>query len=90
MKEELKNYISQLEEILVEFNVDENSAINKLSSFKDALAKHKEDQETLLGICVYNVLATINSVPCQTRRSAQLTEAIIDAKEEMRTICEIL
>lgn len=90
MKEKLKKYILQIEEILVKFNVSENDAQALLSSFLDELKKEKADNDSAFGACIYNVLATINSVPCHTRKSAQLMGALMEAKEEMSVICEIL
>ena len=90
MKEELKKYISQIEEILVKFNIDEAEASSMLSAFLEKLKNGKTDDESAFGVCIYNVLATINSVPCQTKKSAQLINALMEAKEEMNVICEIL
>ena len=90
MKEELRKYISQLEEILIKFNIDENEAASMLSDFLGKLKNEKTDNESAFGVCIYNVLATINSVPCQAKKSAQLINALMEAKEEMNVICEIL
>ncbi len=90
MKEELKKYISQLEEILIKFNISENEAVSLLSDFLKELKNQKTDDESAFGICIYNVLATINSVPCLTKKSTQLISALMEAKEEMNVICEIL
>lgn len=90
MKETLNKYISQIEEILIKFNISENDAQAMLSNFLEQLKKEDADNESVFGACVYNVLATINSVPCHTKKSAQLINALVEAKEEMTVICEIL
>ena len=90
MKEKLKKYISLLEEILVKFNIDESEASSMLSAFLEDLKNVKTDDESAFGVCIYNVLATINSVPSKTKKSSQLTNALMEAKEEMNVICEIL
>lgn len=90
MKEKLKKYISLLEEILVKFNIDESEASSMLSAFLEDLKNEKTDDESVFGVCIYNVLATINSVPSKTKKSSQLTNALMEAKEEMNVICEIL
>lgn len=90
MKEKLRKYISQLEEILVKFNIDEAEASSMLSDFLESLKSEKTDDESVFGVCIYNVLATINSVPSREKKSTQLTNSLMEAKEEMNVICEIL
>ncbi|MBR1969542.1 MAG: hypothetical protein IKA17_04210 [Clostridia bacterium] len=90
MKEELKKHISQLEEILIEFRISEEKAQSLLADFLGELKNEKTDSESAYGVCIYNVLATINSVPCLTKKSAQLMNALMEAKEEMSIISEIL
>ena len=92
-KKLIEEYVNLAEEILVEFSVDEESALKKLSSLCEKLGEKKsveKDYEELFAACTYNALATINTVPCLTKKSSQLISSLTEAKEEMRTIGEML
>lgn len=92
-KKLIEEYVTLAEEILVEFSVDEESALKKLSSLCEKLGeKHmlEKESEELFKACTYNALATINSVPCLTKKSSQLIASLTEAKEEMRTIGEMI
>ena len=89
----INEYVALAEEILVEFCVNENSALTKLSELCEKLGeKHSvgEECEELFSACTYNALAAINSAPCHTKKNDQLIAFITEAKEEMRIISEML
>ncbi len=89
----IDEYVALAEEILVEFSVDENSALAKLSLLCDKLGeKHTVENECaeLFAACTYNALAAINCAPCHTKKNSQLIAFITEAKEEMRIIGEML
>lgn len=92
-KKLLQTFIGQLEKIIIEFNYNEKNASVLLKKLKDDLALKNDISETqreLFDACIYNVLATINSVPTQNSKSEQLISALGEAKEEMRAISELL
>lgn len=89
-KQLLENYLQTAEKILVEFSVDEKSATGMLAAFKEELCSPEAvdgEGKELFEVCLYNVLATINTVPNQARKSAQLIAALTEAKEEIKEIC---
>ena len=90
--EMLLDYASRIERILVEFSVNEERAISLLSDFKAELGKKHQVREEgeLFEACVYNSLATINTVPNQNKKSSQLILALVEAKEELKAIAEVL
>lgn len=92
-KELLKNFSEQIEKILIEFSIDEENALKLMESLKLQLSeKYSVDNndKELFGICVYNALATINTVPGQKKKTGQLLSALTEAKEEIRTIIEYM
>lgn len=92
-KQLLEKYTDMAEKVLVEFAVSEKTAIEMLEVLKAELSKKHSvsgDETELFEACVYNVLATINTVPCQTKKSGQLIAALTEAKAEMQAIGEML
>ena len=89
----LCEYVNLAEEILIDFSKDENSALEKLKVLCSKLEeKHmvEKECEELFKACTYNALATINTVPCHTKKSGQLIASLTEAKEELRAISEML
>ena len=88
----LSSFGERIEKILIEFSVDEQNALKLMNELKEDLGKKYpvgEDEE-LFGACVYNVLATINSVPGQDRKSGQLISALVEAKDEIKAIADFM
>ncbi len=92
-KDLLSSYVEQAEKILIEFNHNEENAVSLLGELKKDLGKKEtlspEEQE-LYEVCVYNALATINTSFEQEKKNHQLLMAIVEAKEEMKAIIELL
>lgn len=88
----LISFGEKLEKILIEFSIDEESALSMMKDFKADLEKKYllEGNEELFTACVYNVLATINSVPGQNKKSGQLISALVEAKDEIKAIAEFM
>ena len=89
----LSGFVEQLEKTLVEFSIDEEKALKLMENLKTQLcAKHSVDNndKELFEACVYNALATINSVPGQKKKTGQLLSALTEAKEEIRAILEYM
>ena len=78
------------DEIALEYKWATEDIYSSDEAFLEELKNEKTDDESVFGVCIYNVLATINSVPSKTKKSSQLTNALMEAKEEMNVICEIL
>lgn len=92
-KELLGLYVTQLEKIIIEFNINEDNALKLLGELKEALSKKEPvsyEGRELYEACVYNALATINTVPQQERKSGQLICALVEAKEEIKAIIEFI
>ena len=92
-KELLKNFSEQIEKILIEFSIDEENALKLMESLKSQLSEkysvNNNDKE-IFDICLYNALATINTVPGQKKKTGQLLSALTEAKEEIRAIIEYM
>ena len=92
-KKILAGFVEQAEKIIIEFNVDEKKASESLSGFKLQLEKGAEvspEAKELFDACVYNALATVNTVLIQEKKSQQLLMALTEAKEEMKAIMEFM
>lgn len=92
-KELLKNFSEQIEKILIEFSIDEENALKLMESLKSQLSeKYSVDNndKEIFDICLYNALATINTVPGQKKKTGQLLSALTEAKEEIRAIIEYM
>lgn len=92
-KELLKNFSEQIEKILIEFSIDEENALKLMESLKSQLSEkysvNNNDKE-IFDICLYNALATINTVSGQKKKTGQLLSALTEAKEEIRAIIEYM
>ena len=89
----LGNFAEQIEKILIEFSISEENALKLMEELKDDLSqKHRVDNndKELFEACVYNALATINTVPEQKKKTVQLLCALTEAKEEIRAIIEFM
>lgn len=89
----LEEYIGQIEKIIIEFKYNEDFASSLLVKLKETLAKKESvqaEQKEIFGACVYNALATINTVLIQDKSNRQLLMALTEAKEEMKAIMEFL
>ena len=88
----LASFGEKIEKILIEFSINEENALALLKELKADLEKKYpvgEDSE-LFSACVYNVLATINSVPGQNKKTGQLVSALVEAKDEIKAIAEFM
>ena len=88
----LLSFAEKIEKILVEFSINEENALSMMKDIKEELGKKYrmgEDKE-LFEACVYNALATINTVPNQKKKSSQLISALVEAKDEIRAIAEFM
>ncbi len=89
----LSSYAEEIEKILIEFSISEENALKLMEELKGMLSEKctvdKESQE-LYDACVYNALATINTVPGQKKKSGQLLSALVEAKDEIRAIIEFM
>lgn len=92
-KELLQSFVEQIQKIIIEFNYNEKNGAVLLTELKKAMGEKYGVQETeaeLFETCVYNALATINTVPTQTIKSEQLFAALEEAKNEMEAIGELM
>ena len=92
-KEILGGYVDRLEKIIIDYNYDEDGAYKLLEEFKGTISeKHNltGEEKELFEACTYNVLATINTVLQQEKKSRQLLMALTEAKEEMKAIIEFM
>ncbi len=88
----LLSFAEEIEKILVEFSVNEENAISLMNDLKVKLEgdyQVGEDSE-FFSACIYNALATINTVPNQNKKSNQLISALVEAKDEIKAIAEYL
>ena len=88
----LLSFSEKIEKILIEFSINEENALSLMKDFKAELeVKHQvgEDKE-LFDACVYNALATINTVPVQNKKSGQLISALVEAKDEINAIADYM
>lgn len=88
----LCSFKEKIEKILVEFSVNEENALSLIKDLKEDLGKKYQvgDDGELFEACVYNALATINTVPNQNKKSDQLVFALVEAKDEIKAIAEIM
>lgn len=87
----LLSFAEKIEKILIEFSISEENALLMMNNLKEELEKsYHTDNDELLGACVYNALATINTVPGQKKKSGQLISALVEAKDEIKAIAEIM
>ena len=89
----LASFTEQIQKIIIEFNFNEKNGAKLLGELKKAMGeKHtvENTQAELFDACVYNALATINTVPTQTLKSEQLIAALEEAKSEIEAIGELL
>ncbi len=89
----LKKHIESIEKIILQFSLDEKSAVSQLHELKEALCEVcslSEEERELYEPAVYNALATINTAPISDKKNAQLLDALIDAKEELIIISEMI
>ncbi len=92
-QEKLGLYIGRLEKIIIEFNFNEDGAAKLLEELKADMGKKtivSPDEKELFEACIYNALATINTVLEQGKKSNQLLMSLTEAKEEMKAIMELL
>ena len=89
----LSSYAEEIEKILVEFSISEENALRLMGEVKEKLSEKRvveKDCQELYDACVYNALATINTVPGQNKKSGQLLSALVEAKDEIRAIIEFM
>lgn len=89
----LSMHIENLERVLIAFAAKNNDAISLLNEAKSALSEKAVPQDSAYEFyepAVYNALAVINSAPNQEKINTQLAEAVLDAKEELRAILEVV
>ena len=88
----LCSFAEKIEKILVEFSVNEESALSLMKELKQVLEKNYQvgEERELFDACVYNALATINTVPNQNKKSGQLISALVEAKDEIKAIAEFM
>ena len=91
-KELLCSFAEKIERILVEFSISEENALYLMSDLKAELGRKYSVQgdSELFDACIYNALATINTVPGQKKKTGQLLAALTEAKDEIRAIIEYL
>lgn len=92
-KEILSSYAEDIERILVEFSISEENALRLMEELKERLSEKctvEKDCQELYDACVYNALATINTVPGQKKKSGQLLSALVEAKDEIRAIIDFM
>ncbi len=91
-KELLGEYVALLEQIIIEYNYNEDEAFKLLEKLKKSLGEKQSlsaDDKELFEACTYNALATINTVLEQEKKSNQLLGALTEAKEEMKAISDM-
>ena len=89
----LCGFAEQIEKILIEFSINEENALKLMGELKGELSKKhsvNNDDKELFEACIYNALATVNTVPGQKKKSTQLLMALTEAKDEIKAIAEIL
>ena len=88
----LLSFAEKIEKILIEFSVNEENALSLMKEIKAELEKQYPfgEEKELFDACVYNALATINTVPNQNKKSRQLISALVEAKDEIKTIAEFM
>ena len=89
----LKKHIENIEKIILQFSVDEKIAVSMLAELKMQLGEVPPlnvDEKEMYKPAVYNALATINTAPISNKKNAQLLDALVDAKEELIVISEMI
>ena len=88
----LCEFAEKIEKILIEFSVNEENALSLMNSLKKDFEKKYQvgEERELFDACVYNALATINTVPNQNKKSSQLISALVEAKDEIKAIAEFM
>ncbi len=88
----LLSFAEKIEKILVDFSVNEENAISLMNELKKDLEKKYQvgEDDEFFSACVYNALATINTVPNQNKKNGQLISALVEAKDEIKAIAEYL
>ena len=89
----MKKHIEDIERIILQFSVDEKNAVLKLFELKKELAKAcslPDEEKDMYAPAVYNALATINTAPIADKKNSQLLEALMEAKEELLIISEMI
>lgn len=88
MIEVFEKHIETLGEILLTFKVDAEKAIRDLDEEKTLLESECKTDDEYLAPALYNALAAIRTSPEQEKPTAQLLEAISDARDELMIILE--
>ena len=92
-QELLREHIDKMERAILALAMSEDNAITLLEDCKRDLggaASPADENAQLYSAAVYNALAAINTAPLQTRPNRQLTDAVTDAKEELKAILEYI
>ena len=82
-----------MERAILALAMSEDNAITLLEDCKRGLGgatSPADENAHLYSAAVYNALAAINTAPLQTRPNRQLTDAVTDAKEELKAILEYI
>lgn len=89
----LREHIENIEKIIIEYSINEKEARAMLESTREELKKahpFSEEENEYYKPAVYNALATIDTVYVKEKKSRQLMEALVEAKEELLVIEGIL
>ena len=90
-QELLREHIDKMERAILALAMSEDNAITLLEDCKRGLGgatSPADENAQLYRAAVDNALAAINTAPLQTRPNRQLTDAVTDAKEELKAILE--
>ena len=89
----LREHIENIEKIIIEYSINEKEARAMLEGVREELKKahpFSEEENEYYKPAVYNALATIDTVYVKEKKSKQLMEALVEAKEELLVIEGIL
>lgn len=89
----LREHIENIEKIIIEYSINEKEARAMLEGVREELKKahpFSEEENEYYKPAVYNALATIDTVYVKEKKSRQLMEALVEAKEELLVIEGIL
>lgn len=89
----LREHIENIEKVIIEYSVNEKEARATLERVLEELKKthpFSETENELYKPAVYNAIATINTVYIKEKKSRQLMEALLEAKDELAAIEGIL
>lgn len=89
----LSENIENIERAIIALAFSSDDAIALLEQCKSSLTcgeMPSDENAELYGAAVYNALASINTAPLQTRPNRQLTDALTEAKEELRAILDYI